>query len=86
MSRTVPTHPLAMPVTTEDWRHQVRAGLAVITDQAKHALAVLDARWRHRATVTALSGLSDAALKDIGLHRSEISSVAADLADRRNRR
>lgn len=41
-------------------------------------------RWR--ATERALAGLSDGALRDIGLHRSEISSAARQVtSDRRHR-
>jgi uncharacterized protein YjiS (DUF1127 family) len=40
---------------------------------------------RRRATVRALEGLSDATLKDIGIDRSEIHSVAANPADERRR-
>ncbi len=34
---------------------------------------------RRRTTIGALSALSDHALKDIGLHRSEIRSLAEDI-------
>jgi uncharacterized protein YjiS (DUF1127 family) len=39
--------------------------------------------WRlQRETATSLSGLNDAQLKDIGLHRSEIGTVTRDTGDR----
>ena len=45
------------------------------------------ARRRERETAAILRGLSDATLKDIGIHRTEITSVAANLAsDDRERR
>jgi uncharacterized protein YjiS (DUF1127 family) len=38
--------------------------------------------WRlQRATATSLSGLNDFQLKDLGLHRSEIGTVARGPAD-----
>ncbi|NNE24844.1 MAG: DUF1127 domain-containing protein [Rhizobiales bacterium] len=43
------------------------------------------ARWRQRReTIIALSGLSDHALKDIGIDRSEIYSVATEVAGQRH--
>ena len=41
-------------------------------------------RWRCRKTIRQLSALSDHALRDIGLDRSEIRSLAKDLGAKRN--
>lgn len=40
-----------------------------------------EARRREKATAAVLRGLSDATLKDIGVHRTEISALAARLSD-----
>jgi uncharacterized protein YjiS (DUF1127 family) len=39
-------------------------------------------RDEHRATIEALAALDDAALADIGLHRSQIWSIAGSLDER----
>jgi uncharacterized protein YjiS (DUF1127 family) len=47
------------------------------------ALQTIAARWQRRRDLAAtrrdLAGLDDATLRDLGLHRSEVGSVAAEL-------
>lgn len=47
-------------------------------------LLEMQSGWRRQKTIRQLSALSDHALKDIGLDRSEIRSVAEDLAANRD--
>ena len=39
-------------------------------------LSALRRWWRERRTAAALHGLDDAGLKDLGIHRCQISSIA----------
>ncbi len=47
-------------------------------------LVGMRSHWRHQKTIRQLSTLSDHALKDIGLDRSEIRSIAEDLVTKRD--
>ena len=55
-----------------------------VADAAIRLLARFVAAWRrqrlHRATVEALGALDDRTLHDLGVHRSEIGGVAAEIA------
>lgn len=45
-----------------------------------HTMLASIMKWhRRRTNIRALSALSDSAFKDIGLHRSEVRSVATEL-------
>ncbi|MFA7432030.1 MAG: DUF1127 domain-containing protein [Rhodospirillaceae bacterium] len=57
-------------------------GYARLFRRARTAMQALERRRRASQTASALRSLSDAALKDIGLHRSEADSVAAGWDDR----
>ena len=39
-------------------------------------------QWKRNATISELSALSDAQLRDIGIHRGEIPHVARGMSDR----
>lgn len=47
-------------------------------------LVGMRSHWRRQKTIRQLSTLSDHALKDIGLDRSEIRSIAEDLVTKRD--
>ena len=71
---------------TQLWQHGWRA----LRTSAKAALAPLSAaahalhRWRREAvTIRELSALRDRELRDIGIERSEIPSIARSMADER---
>ncbi len=51
---------------------------------AEKLLVGMRNHWRRQKTIRQLSALSDHALKDIGLDRSEIRSVAEDLVTKRD--
>ena len=54
-----------------------------VADAASRLIDRLLAAWRrqrtHRATVATLRSLDDRTLRDLGLHRSEIGGVAAEI-------
>jgi uncharacterized protein YjiS (DUF1127 family) len=45
-------------------------------DEAPELLGALRRWWRERRTAAALHGLDDAGLKDLGIHRCQIPSIA----------
>ena len=59
----------------------VRRGAAVASDAAAERVRAFVRNRRRHAYLRSLHSLNDHALKDIGLHRSEISSVVRELVD-----
>jgi uncharacterized protein YjiS (DUF1127 family) len=56
-----------------------RGDLRTLLDACRAQAATLARRWRAARTLTALDGLDDATLRDLGLARAELASVAAEL-------
>lgn len=54
---------------------------AAALSQVRSAVARMRRRWHEATTRRALSELDDGALRDIGMTRSEIASVAAEAHD-----
>ena len=62
------------------WASGTASALRILPD-AWHRLIALARRWqRRRATHFALRELDDHMLRDLGIHRSEITSVCAEIA------
>jgi uncharacterized protein YjiS (DUF1127 family) len=57
-----------------------RGAIALIAHAVRSALAWRRARQQARSARDALRGLDDRALRDLGIDRSEISSLAAEFA------
>jgi uncharacterized protein YjiS (DUF1127 family) len=69
------------PPAGAEWRHATRwlvlsAAWHACTGAVARVVAVHRRRRRINRTVDALSQLSDHQLKDIGIHRSQITSIA----------
>ena len=77
---SVELYHLARAHRSHSLREIVRAALQAIGDFARRRLT----RWKHRqharATYAALSALNPRTLRDLGFHRSELMSVAAEVA------
>lgn len=67
-----------------DRAHAISAPLVDLARSAARAVNVAVARWRAQqlahATTRALAALDARTLRDIGLHRSELASVGAEVA------
>ena len=61
-------------------RHLLRKGFRAVGGLARRAIA----QWKHRqyarATYAALRGLDARVLRDLGFHRSELMSIAVEMA------
>ena len=79
-----------MTITSDSWaarptRRSPISSMSTWFDAAGQALAHLRERRRARANYRALGAVSNATLKDIGVHRSEVMSLSLGDASGRRR-
>lgn len=77
---SIELHQQARSLRSAYMREMFGAALRAITGWMRQTLAEWKRREHSRATFAALRGLDARILRDLGLHRSELLSVAAEVA------